>query len=126
MKTVLVQFHENLFNFCTCNFRIDTAKLIGTLFGAESSNFAHNNNNNNNNNKGRANKDMIRTLFWDSVLREFRKGLRSDLYRGRSVKSARVWQLNAVCIVPLVLSATGIIPNKTHGSLKVLIVRPGL
>ena len=60
------------------------------------------------------------------MLREFRKDRRSHLHGGGSVKSARKWQLNAVCEVPLVLSATGIVPNKLHGSLNLLIVRPGL
>jgi hypothetical protein len=63
-----------LFNFCTCYFRTDTAKLIGALFGAEASKVAHNNNNNNdnksnnnnnNNNNRRVNKDLVSTLFWD-------------------------------------------------------------
>jgi hypothetical protein len=99
---------------------------ICALFGADTSKVALNNNNNNNNNKGRADKGMVSTRFWDFMLREFRKNLRSHIHCGGSVKSARIWQLNAVCIVPLVLSATGIIPNKLHGSLKLLIVRPGL
>jgi hypothetical protein len=68
---------------------------------------------------------MVSTRFWDFMLREFRKN-RDLIHRGGSVQSARIWQLNAVCIVPLVLSATDIIPNKLHGSVKLLIVRPGL
>jgi hypothetical protein len=35
-------------------------------------------------------------------------------------------QLNAVCTVTLVLSATGIIPNKFHDSLELLCLGPGL
>jgi hypothetical protein len=38
----------------------------------------------------------------------------------------RIWQLNAVHIVPLVLSTTGIIPDKLHDSLKLLNLRSGL
>jgi hypothetical protein len=60
------------------------------------------------------------------MLREFRKDRRSHIHGGGSVKSARKWQLNAVCIVPLVLSTTGIILNKLQGSLKLIFVRPGL
>ena len=127
LKIVLVQFQENLFNLCTCYIRTYTAKLIGALFAADASKVAHNNNNNNNNNnKGSDNNDLVSTLFWDSVLREFRKDRRSHLHGGGSVKSAMTLQLNLVYIVPLVLSATGIVPNKLHGSLKLLIVRPGL
>jgi hypothetical protein len=47
-----------------------------------------------------------------------------------------IWQLNAACIIPLVLSITGIIPinaihngiipNKLHDSLKLLNLRPAL
>jgi hypothetical protein len=39
-------------------------------------------------------------------------------------KLTRIWQLNAVCTVPLVLSTTGIIKKKLHGSLKVPSLRP--
>jgi hypothetical protein len=101
---------------------------ICTFFGADTSKVTHNNNNNNNNNnnKGRADKDMISARLWDFMLREFRKPRRSDLHCGGGVKSARIWQLNAVCIVPLVLSATGIIPFKLNGGVKLLIFRPGL
>jgi hypothetical protein len=94
---------------------------MGALFAADASKVAHknddaddddddddNNNNNNNNNNGRASKDLVSTLFWDFV------------FCGGSVKSARKWQLNTVCVVPLVLSTMGIVPNKLHGSLKLL------
>jgi len=40
-------------------------------------------------------------------------------------KSTTIWQ-NAYYVVPLVLSTTGIVPNKSHDGLKLLILRPGL
>jgi hypothetical protein len=50
------------------------------------------------------------------------------LQKGTDLKEelARIWQLQAVCVLPLVLSATGVIPNKLHGSLKQLNFRPAL
>ena len=41
-------------------------------------------------------------------------------------KLSRVWQIKAVYIIPIALSATDIIPHKLHDSLKLLGLRPGL
>jgi hypothetical protein len=38
----------------------------------------------------------------------------------------RIWQLTMVCIIPLVLFTSGIIPHKLHNSLKVLQLHPAL
>jgi hypothetical protein len=38
----------------------------------------------------------------------------------------RIWQLKKACVIPLVLSTTGIIPNKLHDSLKVHNICPVL
>jgi hypothetical protein len=38
----------------------------------------------------------------------------------------RIWQLKTACVITLVLSTTGIIPNKLHESLKLLNLHPAL
>jgi hypothetical protein len=40
--------------------------------------------------------------------------------------STYIWQLKTVYLVPQVLLTTGVIPNKLHGSLKLLNLRPTL
>jgi hypothetical protein len=37
-----------------------------------------------------------------------------------------IWQLQAACVMPLVLSTDGIIRNKLHDRLKLLTLRPAL
>ena len=37
-----------------------------------------------------------------------------------------IWKLKTACIIPPVLSTTGIIPNKLHESFKLLNLRPAL
>ena len=47
-------------------------------------------------------------------------------YTDMKEKLTTMWQLNAYYIAPLVLSTTGIAPNKSHDGLKLLSLRPGL
>ena len=46
----------------------------------------------------------------------------TDLKQGLTI----IWQLNAVYVVPTALSTKVIIQYKLHGSLTLLILRPGL
>jgi hypothetical protein len=47
-------------------------------------------------------------------------------YTDLTERLVRIWQLKTAYIMPLVLSTTGIIPNKLHESLKLLNLRPVL
>jgi hypothetical protein len=47
-------------------------------------------------------------------------------YTGIKEMLTRIWQLNAVNMVPLALSTTGIIPQKTTDSLKLFNFRPAV
>jgi len=38
----------------------------------------------------------------------------------------RIWKVKMACVLPLVLSTMGKIPDKLHASLKLLNLRPGL
>ena len=49
---------------------------------------------------------------------------RVQKYIGLKEELARIWQLKTACIIPLVLSTVGIIPNKLHNSFKEPIVLP--
>jgi hypothetical protein len=41
-------------------------------------------------------------------------------------RAIRIWQLKMAYIISLVISTTGVIPNKSHESLKVLLLHPSL
>jgi len=47
-------------------------------------------------------------------------------YTDLKEKISRVWQMKAVYIIPLALSATDFITRKLHDSLKLLGLHPGL